>query len=70
MTSLNNVVRIVLVPTLAAAAQPELRDRMLSPAELLVVQADARKHGRVPPDDPLSRSLRNRMSAALATLPP
>ena len=35
MTSLNNVVRIVLVPTLAAAlpgaavAQPELRDRML-----------------------------------------
>lgn len=75
MTSLNDVVRIVLVPVLAAAlpgaaaAQNELRDRMLCPAELLVVQADARKHGRVPPDDPLSRGLHNRMSAALATLP-
>lgn len=72
---MNDVVRIVLILTLAAAApgaaaaQNALRDRMLCPAELLVVQADARKYYRTPPDAPLSRGLRNRMSAALATLP-
>lgn len=72
---LNDVARIVLILTLAAAlpgaaaARNELRDRMLCPAELLVVQADARTYYRTPPDDPLSRGLRHRISAALATLP-
>ena len=72
---LNDVARVVLILTLAAAppgaaaGENELRDRMLCPAELLVVQSDARKYYRTPPDAPLSRGLRNRISAALATLP-
>ena len=72
---LSDVARIALILTLAAAppgaaaARNELRDRMLCPAELLVVQADARTYYRTPPEAPLSRGLRNRISAALATLP-
>lgn len=53
----------------AAAASMELRARLLCPAELLVVRADARKHGEIAPGAPLARGLRNRISSTLATLP-
>ena len=53
----------------AAAASVELRARLLCPAELLVVRADARKHDEVAPDAPLARGLSNRISSTLATLP-
>ena len=76
---MDDVGRIVLLCTAAlAAAVPvgaaavvsiELRDRMLCPAELLVIQADARKYYRTHRDAPVSRGLRNRITAALSTLP-
>ena len=47
----------------------EFRARLLCPAELLVVRADARKHGEIAPGAPLARGLRNRISSTLATLP-
>ena len=47
----------------------EIRARLLCPAELLVVRADARKHGESAPGAPLARGLRNRISSTLATLP-
>ena len=53
----------------AAAAPTAVRDLLLCPAELLVLQADARKYFRSEPSDPRARGLRNRISAALATLP-
>lgn len=71
----NNAVRGALLCTLAAAppsaaaASFEIRDRLLCPAELLVIHADARKFHRTERDDPRSRGLRNRISVALATLP-
>ena len=53
----------------AAAADPkEIRDRSICPAELLVVRADARKYFEAESGAPLARGLRNRISAALATL--
>ena len=72
---LNNAVRGLLLCTLAAATPSAaadsvvLRDILLCPAELLVLHADARKYFRTEPNDPRSRGLRNRISAALATLP-
>ena len=72
---LNNAVRGFLLCTLAAATPSAaadsvvLRDILLCPAELLVLHADARKYFRTEPNDPRSRGLRNRISAALATLP-
>lgn len=72
---LNNAVRGALLcmlaaaTPLAAAASSELRDRLLCPAELLVIHADARKLYRTERGDPRSRGLRNRISSALATLP-
>ena len=53
----------------AAAASTEFRARLLCPAELLVVRADAQKHGETVPGAPLARGLRNRISSTLATLP-
>ena len=53
----------------AAAVSMEIRARLLCPAELLVVRADARKHGEIAPGAPLARGLRNRISSTLATLP-
>ncbi len=53
----------------AAAASMELRARLLCPAELLVVRADARKHGEIAPGASVARGLRNRISSTLATLP-
>ena len=47
----------------------ELRARLLCPAELLVVRADALKHGGINPGAPLARGLRNRISSTMATLP-
>ena len=47
----------------------ELRARLLCPAELLVVRADARKHGEIASGTSLARGLRNRISSTLATLP-
>lgn len=47
----------------------ELRARLLCPAELLVVRADARKHGEIASGASLARGLRNRISSTLATLP-
>ena len=72
---LSNAVRGVLLCTLAAATPSAaadsvvLRDHLLCPAELLVLHADARKYFRTKPNDPRSRGLHNRISAALATLP-
>ena len=53
----------------AAAASMELRARLLCPAELLVVRADARKHGEIASGASVARGLRNRISSTLATLP-
>jgi len=54
----------------AAAAPPkEVRARLLCPAELLVVRADARKHDEIDSGTPLARGLRNRIASTLATLP-
>ena len=53
----------------AAAASKEVRARLLCPAELLVVRADARKHGATVPGTTLARGLRNRIASTLATLP-
>ena len=53
----------------AAAAATELWDRLLCPAELLVVRADARKYLEIEPAAPLARGLKNRIDVALATLP-
>ena len=53
----------------AAAASTALRDRLLCPAELLVVRADARRYLEIEPGAPLARGLKNRIAAALATLP-
>ena len=53
----------------AAAASTALRDRLLCPAELLVVRADARRHLEIEPTAPLARGLKNRIGVALATLP-
>ena len=53
----------------AAAASTELRARLLCPAELLVVRADARKLDEIAPGAPLARGLRNRIASTLATLP-
>ena len=47
----------------------ELRARLLCPAELLVVRADARKHQEIAPGAPPARGLRNRIASTLATLP-
>ncbi len=72
---LNNAAGGVLLCILAAAAPNaaaasfELRDRLLCPAELLVMLADARKLYRTERGGPRYRGLRNRISAALATLP-
>ena len=43
--------------------------RLVCPAELLVVRADARKHDELPAATPLARGLRNRILSTLATLP-
>ena len=54
---------------IAAATSPDLHDRLLCPAELLVIHADARRFYRTDTSDPRSRGLHDRISAALATLP-
>lgn len=56
------------MPT-AAAATSALDHRLLCPAELVVIHADARRFYRTPASDPRSRGLHDRISAALATLP-
>ena len=53
----------------AAAASSDLDDRLLCPAELVVIHADARRLHRTDTSDPRSRGLHDRISAALATLP-
>ncbi len=53
----------------AAAASAELRARLLCPAELLVVRADARRHEELDPGAPPARGLRRRTASTLATLP-
>ena len=54
---------------IAAAASSDLDHRLLCPAELVVIHADARKLYRTDASDPRSRGLDDRISAALATLP-
>ena len=56
-------------PPAAAVASKEVRARLLCPAELLVVRADARKHDAIDSGAPLARGLRNRIASTLATLP-
>ena len=53
----------------AAAGTMEVRARLLCPAELLVVRADARKLDEIAPGARLARGLRNRIASTLATLP-
>ena len=54
---------------IAAAASSDLDHRLLCPAELVVIHADARRFYRTDASDPRSRGLHDRISAALATLP-
>ena len=54
---------------IAAAASSDLGHRLLCPAELVVIHADARKLHRTDASDPRRRGLDDRISAALATLP-
>ena len=58
----------VAAPAVAAASM-ELRARLLCPAELLVVRADARKHDEFAPGASVARGLQNRIASTLATLP-
>lgn len=53
----------------AAAVTKEVGARLLCPAELLVIRADARKLDQIASGAPLARGLRNRIASTLATLP-
>ncbi|MGI9304475.1 MAG: hypothetical protein ACR2RB_17480 [Gammaproteobacteria bacterium] len=72
---MNSVVRRILFVMLAAACapaaakSPELSERTLCPAELLVVMADVKKYYQTAADQALSRGLKNRIGSALSTLP-